>query len=1101
MHPPLGALPGDSTASPGVRPLVSATHGDLIVNASNSPYVLSPATTGVTTYYEEGNITVLPGGILDVRNLTLSFLEFITDSGNAGQRASHLYNFTVEGLAVFNDSVLTTTTSVLNAYVKLTVNVTDGGTLVADTSTFAFPGFVDVSGGTSRFFANSSYILPNENVPALKENQSLLHDTSFSPALSVNDGARVTLLQSSWLDYYADNVSQVGQAGANLTNLTVPAVHHFLNLTNYTWGQLVMPTPLPSSEALALGYPSIGSGSILFRYQDPGAASVVGSASHITFLGTNYAFTSPIVFPSTPANVTLSYLLPLPASFLAAVNQKGILSLLQSTGQFGTAPSLSLAMINASGLLEPIALHMLLVPNYPFNMLVNNGSTVTAADSTLDLNWNALPGTPVDQGVIPPEPWNSNKMMLSGNSSAYFANVSLPTSFETVFDNQSVVVPTDALSHAYIFRWGSIQALSGAFGPIPNVHVVAFSAYNASDSNNATVGRLNNLSSSDPDLDQYLVGWVNDHHVSYGVTDAQGNALFLLASSVVTSASLPTGSFVGSYHFGTVLPGGGPNSTVWQYGSLTPYPLGMSPSSTDQLPIAQYPNYRAELQIGGITVSVNNVTVANDTIAIGQYLTLTVPISNVGTAALVNFTANFVFDQPKPFPPLQLSPQLKFHQLDAGAKQMVNFSWLVNESVIGLGGEKNVTFLVNASWNGGAPPIGGITTAAVPVHVLPAYIALTYAPPTGPLTIGQTYLGFGKVAFAGKGLAFVNVTFTGPGGSFEVASDVFASGTIPGQSILAAQGLQSGGTYTVTVTAEYNDRTVSISPGVIHIAGTPPAPPSFWDTPVFGPITWLYLIIIIAAVLAALAAFLLLTGRLSRGKLVECGECGSLIPAAATVCPKCGAEFEADLVRCSRCSSTVPANSAVCPECAAQLLGKPTDEAHDPERQGYSDFVERYRAESKKELGDNYGEGAFWDWWKRQPTYVSFNQWKLQQAASSRAGMTAPIVSTPEAAPSTPPTPPRRPPPGGAGPGAAPPPAARASVPPPKGSAAATTTAPAAPPTRRPAPAAPSTAAPPSPPEESGSAEAAAGMRACGNCGKEIPSDFLVCPFCGAVTR
>jgi RNA polymerase subunit RPABC4/transcription elongation factor Spt4 len=28
-----------------------------------------------------------------------------------------------------------------------------------------------------------------------------------------------------------------------------------------------------------------------------------------------------------------------------------------------------------------------------------------------------------------------------------------------------------------------------------------------------------------------------------------------------------------------------------------------------------------------------------------------------------------------------------------------------------------------------------------------------------------------------------------------------------------------------------------------------------------------------------------------------------------------------------------------------------------------------------------------------------------------------------------------------------------------------------------------------------------AGMKPCQNCGKEIPPDYLVCPFCGAVTR
>ena len=162
--------------------------------------------------------------------------------------------------------------------------------------------------------------------------------------------------------------------------------------------------------------------------------------------------------------------------------------------------------------------------------------------------------------------------------------------------------------------------------------------------------------------------------------------------------------------------------------------------------------------------------------------------------------------------------------------------------------------------------------------------------------------------------------------------------------------------------------------------------------------------------------------RQAKGKLVECGECGNLIPEDATVCPKCGAEFETDLVRCSRCGSTIPANSQVCPECAAQLLGKGEQETSDPERQGYADFVERFRAGARKELGDNYNEGAFWDWWKRQATYLPFSQWKFQQTQGSRAGMTAPpadssgdnmAVAAEQLAPAAPATPPKK----GGGPG------------------------------------------------------------------------------------
>jgi RNA polymerase subunit RPABC4/transcription elongation factor Spt4 len=1107
----LGAGPAHAGGPPAPRgesPLPGAplaagphdlpVHGDLVISAANSPYILSPATTGVTNYFQEGNVTVLPGGELYVLNLTLSILQFISDQGTVGQRASHLYNFTVEGLVVFNDSVLTTNTSVLNVYTKLIVNVTDGGTLVAQSSTFAFPGQIEVSGSASRFYANDSYILPNPAVPSLKENTSLLHDSSYAPGLEVSGGARATLAGSYWLGYYADNVSLNGQTGLNLTNDTPASVDHNGNLT---WSELVVPTPVASALALALAYPSVATGLLFFDYQAVGGANLP-AGSHLTFNDVSYPLPQAVDFPGTAVNVTEQYVVPVSASFIAAVNQAGMLALLQATGDFGTPSTMAVTLDGAPGALDILSMHLVLAPSYPFNMVVQGGSTFTAVDSTLALNWNVLPGTPVDHGVPAPEPWNSNKLTLSGGSFAVLANVSTPTSFSTPFDNQSIVLPLDAASRAYIYRWALVRAVSGAFGPIPNVRVVAFPAYNASESSNATSLALNNVSSTDPDLAEYVTHWAATNHRTLGITGDTGAALMLLASTVITSDDLPSGGFIGAYHFGTVLPGGGPGATVWQYGDVSPYPLGMTPAGPDPLPTAGYPNYRAELSIGTVGISANNQTVGNATVAIGQTLRLTVPITNVGTAALVNFTAVFSLLATAPFPPVQLAPVQLFSQLNAGDTQFVNFSWVVNETIIGLGGNKSVTFAVNATWNGGIAPIGGIVTAKVPMTVVPSYIALTFTSPTGPLTLGTPYLGIGKVTFAGKGVATVNVTFIGPGGRTLVATDSYASGPFQTQ-IQPPTTLQAGGTYTVLVTAYYNGRTVSYTASPVQIAGSPPPPPSFWNTDVFGPITWLYLIIIIAAVLAAAIAFLLLTGRLSRGKLVECGECGSLIPASATVCPKCGAEFEVDLVRCSRCASTIPAASEVCPECAAQLLGTPEPESKDPERQGYADFVERYRAEAKKELADNYTEGAFWDWWKRQPSYVSFNQWKLQQSASSRVGMTAPVVSPTESAePVSPPAPapPRRPPTGGAG--AAPPDRAGAPTPP----AAKPATAPPVPPPRRGAApgasAAPAPATASTPPSNEASAPAGGtGMRPCSNCGKEIPSDFLVCPFCGAVTR
>ncbi|MHB8351942.1 MAG: zinc ribbon domain-containing protein, partial [Thermoplasmata archaeon] len=316
------------------------------------------------------------------------------------------------------------------------------------------------------------------------------------------------------------------------------------------------------------------------------------------------------------------------------------------------------------------------------------------------------------------------------------------------------------------------------------------------------------------------------------------------------------------------------------------------------------------------------------------------------------------------------------------------------------------------------------------------------------------------------------------------------------QSIGLGPGIAPGTTYQLLITATYNGRSVSHLYSGIQTASLPPPPPGFWDQKVLGLLPLWLLVVLIIVVVGALIAFLVVSGRLSRGKLVECGECGALIPEADTVCPKCGAEFEVDLVRCSRCGSTIAASSEVCPECAAQLLGTPVPEAKDPERQGYADFVQRFRGEAKKELGDNYGEGAFWDWWKRQPSFVAFNQWKLQQAAGSRAGMAAPVVSAAEATyaetpgadseEATPAPAPARPPPKGRTPGPAP----RSPSGTPPAAAAPSRSAPAAA-VRPPEPEPAAGEAAPEPP----------GLKACTNCGKEIPTDFLVCPFCGSVTR
>jgi RNA polymerase subunit RPABC4/transcription elongation factor Spt4 len=346
-------------------------------------------------------------------------------------------------------------------------------------------------------------------------------------------------------------------------------------------------------------------------------------------------------------------------------------------------------------------------------------------------------------------------------------------------------------------------------------------------------------------------------------------------------------------------------------------------------------------------------------------------------------------------------------------------------------------------------------------------------PDNGQLNLNDIYSTTGTVTINGPGAASIIVQATpvgsvvGGSSTVNVAQDnSVPNGTFDIQWNSLQGVLSAGVTYQVTASATYKTASdLQVPVGTYSVPSSPSAV-GFLYQKILGLPLWVWIAIAVAIVIGVVAA-LLITRRQAAGKLVECGECGELIPEDATVCPKCGAQFESELVRCSRCSSTIPANSQFCPECGAQLLGKPGEGASDPERQAYADFTEKYRAEAKKELGENYTESAFWDWWKRQPTYVPFSQWKVQQnKGTPRAGMSAPPVGS-ESVPT------EAPPKGGAG-------------------AEPTSTVPEA------AAAVPVAGAGMAPPP---AAAGTAGLKPCPNCGKEIPPEYLVCPFCGAVTQ
>ncbi|MCX8173035.1 MAG: zinc-ribbon domain-containing protein [Thermoplasmata archaeon] len=315
---------------------------------------------------------------------------------------------------------------------------------------------------------------------------------------------------------------------------------------------------------------------------------------------------------------------------------------------------------------------------------------------------------------------------------------------------------------------------------------------------------------------------------------------------------------------------------------------------------------------------------------------------------------------------------------------------------------------------------------------------------------------------------------------------------------------------------------------------------------------WLIVIIVIIVVVVIIAFILI--SRAGIGKLGECGECGAPIPENATKCPKCGAEFETSTVRCSECGAWIPASTKTCPECGTVFSGKKVEASSYEKtmRQQYEAYVDKYRAQAKREMGGSFSETAFWRWWRTQPSYMTYNQWLHKEEATKRETTKCPscgavnergarvcyrcgtaivapapvqrglpsqqqeVYTPPQpeeryrppqqpeytpayqppqaqvyAPPTQPPAPrPERPP-------------APAYAPPPAKPVVLKSTPPSPPPTQQPP--VPTSPVPPKkvikrPEAVEPTPEKPAG-KLCPKCGKEISAEFVVCPYCGAIVR
>ncbi|MGD0817657.1 MAG: CARDB domain-containing protein, partial [Methanomassiliicoccales archaeon] len=162
---------------------------------------------------------------------------------------------------------------------------------------------------------------------------------------------------------------------------------------------------------------------------------------------------------------------------------------------------------------------------------------------------------------------------------------------------------------------------------------------------------------------------------------------------------------------------------------------------------------------------------------------------------------------------------------------------------------------------------------------------------------------------------------------------------------------------------------------------------------------WIFILIAVI-VLAIILFFSVYLYKYGLGKMVECGQCGSLIPESSKRCPRCGTEFETETAKCSECGTWIPAKSKECPECGARFMTEPVEEVSEDDymasmRRQYEEYINGFRDQAKAALGKKYSEEKFMDWLKTEPAYMTFEVWVAKQEEDRKFGSLAcPVCGT-----------------------------------------------------------------------------------------------------------
>ncbi len=597
------------------------------------------------------------------------------------------------------------------------------------------------------------------------------------------------------------------------------------------------------------------------------------------------------------------------------------------------------------------------------NITLTAGSNFVAYDSYVGVDYSNINGL-------------HNELQVDGTSNAYLYNVTIDRTQDPVVESdwKPAYVPLAPGGHIYLLRWLHLNVVDSTGFPVSGATVWSILSPAATTAQYPD----NGMSITPSAATLAYLGKAASGSNAYNLSDAAGQLIIPLYTDVITTSSLPNANSFGNYQLQASFSGSAAVGGV----SFRPYP---AINWNDNNLWATVAFSTLQVRTGpDLALRQSDYSTAL-TVIQNQPFTIDAKIYNLGQTSAFNFSFAGFLDGNRS---AELASVAGL-SLVAGGTQNVSLS----VTGIAASGTHTVELIVDPDnvINEGGVSQESNNFANVTVNVQPTPAGfVTIASPLKDQAVepGSTLGVTGYVRDVNiNGIAGVSLTVTLMSGSTVVATNTTTSGTAGffiGTITVPANA--ASGTYTIVVSSSAS--VIQQDSTTILVAKTLPF--YLQPVPLLG-IPWWLLLLIIAAVAGIVIGVSVYFRVYGIGKMVECGECGSFIPEDAVRCPRCGVEFEKDMAKCSNCQSWIPTDVKECPECGVQFATGELDMADYREKMHlqYDEVVGKFKDEAGASLGRSLSDREFQEWWRKQPSFLTFEDWLREEEEMRKMGSMA----------------------------------------------------------------------------------------------------------------